>query len=77
MDAAWSAWLANMANANQVTGALHCCYAIGAAVAPLIATLMFTKGQLEWYYFYYLMVRFEFSMPSWTLLNFIDCKCCG
>ncbi|CAG8960667.1 hypothetical protein HYFRA_00013435 [Hymenoscyphus fraxineus] len=56
VDAAWSAWLANMADANQVTGLLHCCYAIGAAVAPLVATLMFTKGGFEWYYFYYLMI---------------------
>ncbi|KAH6665026.1 major facilitator superfamily domain-containing protein [Halenospora varia] len=55
-DAAWSAWLGNMANANQVAGFLHSFYAVGATVAPLIATAMFSKGGLPWYSYYYVMI---------------------
>ena len=58
MDAAWCAWLGNMANANQTSGILQAFYSLGAAVSPLIATAMFTKGGLEWYSFYYLMVSY-------------------
>jgi hypothetical protein len=46
-----------MASANQVSGFLQGCYSAGATVSPLIATAMFTKGGLEWYTFYYIMVR--------------------
>lgn len=56
VDAAWCAWLGNMANANEVAGFLHCCYALGATVAPLIATGMFSGGGLPWYSFFYVMV---------------------
>jgi fucose permease len=56
VDAAWCAWIGNMANANEISGVLQACYALGATVAPLIATSMFTKGGLEWYSFYYIMV---------------------
>jgi fucose permease len=57
-DAAWNAWLGNMANPNEVLGFLHGFYGLGAVLAPLIATTMITKGQkLPWYYFYYVMVR--------------------
>lgn len=56
VDAAWCAWIGNMANANQVSGFLQACYALGATVAPLIATAMITKGGLPWYTFYYLTV---------------------
>lgn len=56
IDAAWCAWIGNMANANEVSGFLQACYALGATVSPLMATAMFTKGGLPWYSFYYLMV---------------------
>lgn len=56
IDAAWCAWIGNMANANEVSGFLQACYALGATVAPLMSTAMFTKGGLPWYSFYYLMV---------------------
>jgi MFS family permease len=56
-DAAWNAWIGNMANPNEVLGFLHAFYGLGAVLAPLIATTMITKGQkLPWYYFYYVMV---------------------
>jgi fucose permease len=56
-DAAWNAWIGNMANPNEVLGFLHAFYGLGAVLAPLIATTMITKGnRLPWYYFYYVMV---------------------
>ncbi|KAF1970310.1 MFS general substrate transporter [Bimuria novae-zelandiae CBS 107.79] len=56
-DAAWNAWIGNMANANEVLGFLHGFYGLGAVFSPLIATTMITKGQrLPWYTFYYVMI---------------------
>ncbi|KAF1956078.1 MFS general substrate transporter [Byssothecium circinans] len=56
-DAAWNAWLGNMANPNEVLGFLHAFYGLGAILSPLIATTMITKGEkLPWYYFYYVMI---------------------
>lgn len=55
-DAAWSAWMGRMSQANELSGMLHCCYAIGAAIAPLIASGLFGAAGLQWYYFYYVMV---------------------
>ncbi|KAF2255841.1 MFS general substrate transporter [Trematosphaeria pertusa] len=56
-DAAWNAWIGNMANPNEVLGFLHAFYGLGAVLAPLVATTMITKGQrLPWYYFYYVMI---------------------
>jgi fucose permease len=61
-DAAWNAWIGNMANPNEVLGFLHAFYGVGAVLAPLIATTMITKGQrLPWYYFYYVMVSIPLS----------------
>ncbi|CAI7571963.1 unnamed protein product [Penicillium crustosum] len=55
-DAAWNAWIGNMANANQVLGVLHGIYGAGAVISPLVATSMIAKGGLPWYYFYYVMI---------------------
>ncbi|KAH9870349.1 hypothetical protein IAQ61_005823 [Plenodomus lingam] len=56
-DAAWNAWMGNMANPNEVLGFLHAFYGLGAVLSPLIATTMITKGdRLPWYYFYYVMI---------------------
>ncbi|KZN87414.1 Bypass of stop codon protein [Penicillium chrysogenum] len=54
-DAAWNAWLGNMANANELLGVLHGIYGAGAVISPLVATSMIAKGGLPWYYFYYVM----------------------
>ena len=59
-DAAWNAWLGNMANPNEVLGFLHAFYGLGAVLAPLIATTMITKGHLPWYTFYYVMISLAF-----------------
>ncbi|KUJ19598.1 MFS transporter-like protein [Mollisia scopiformis] len=56
IDAAWCAWIGNMANANEVQGVLQACYALGATVAPLIATGLISSGGLGWYSFYYIMI---------------------
>ncbi|KAI9705528.1 MAG: hypothetical protein M1836_006283 [Candelina mexicana] len=55
-DAAWNAWVGNMANANEILGFLHGFFGLGGTLSPLIATTMITKGHLPWYSFYYLMV---------------------
>lgn len=55
-DAAWNAWMGNMANPNEILGFLHGFYGVGAVLAPLIATTMITKGHLPWYTFYYVMI---------------------
>ncbi|KAF8851758.1 MFS transporter-like protein [Acephala macrosclerotiorum] len=62
IDAAWCAWLGNMANANEVQGVLQACYALGATVSPLIATGLISGGGLGWWSFYYIMVKP--SLPS-------------
>jgi fucose permease len=59
IDAAWCAWIGNMANANEVQGVLQACYALGATVAPLITTGLISSGGLGWYSFYYIMVRLD------------------
>lgn len=56
-DAAWNAWIGNMVNANEMLGILHGLYGLGGTIAPLIATAMITKANLQWYNFYYIMVR--------------------
>ena len=59
-DAAWNAWIGNMANPNEVLGFLHAFYGLGAVLSPLIATTMITKGHLHWYTFYYVMIGMAF-----------------
>lgn len=65
-DAAWNAWIGNMANANEVLGFLHGIYGAGAVISPLIATSMIAKGGLPWYYFYYVMVSLSFPQSTST-----------
>ncbi|ETS82315.1 hypothetical protein PFICI_07317 [Pestalotiopsis fici W106-1] len=55
-DSAWNAWIGNMENANELLGFLHGSYGLGATIGPLVATAMVTKGGLQWYQYYYLMI---------------------
>ncbi|CRK12952.1 hypothetical protein BN1723_009862 [Verticillium longisporum] len=55
-DAAWNAFIGNLANANETLGFLHALYGVGGTISPLIATTMITEGGLEWYHFYYVMI---------------------
>jgi fucose permease len=45
-----------MANANEILGVMHAFYGAGGVIAPLIATSMITKANLQWYHFYYIMI---------------------
>ena len=55
-DAAWNAWVGNLAQASQLLGFMHAIYGAGGTVSPLIATAMVTRGHVEWYTFYYILV---------------------
>lgn len=55
IDASWNAWIGAMADSSMVMGLLHAFYGLGAALAPLIATTLFTKSGWQWYEFYYIM----------------------
>lgn len=55
-DAAWNAWIGNMAHSNELLGLLHGLYGVGAVLSPLIATSMIVRANMPWYYFYYVMV---------------------
>ncbi|KAM0276744.1 hypothetical protein ACHAQH_006455 [Verticillium albo-atrum] len=55
-DAAWNAFVGNLANANETLGFLHALYGVGGTISPLIATTMITEGGLQWYHFYYVMI---------------------
>lgn len=69
-DAAWNAWIGNMANPNEILGFLHAFYGLGATLSPLIATSMITKGsRLPWYEFYYVMVRLHQSHSPFKYLQ--------
>ncbi|KAG4414182.1 hypothetical protein IFR04_012669 [Cadophora malorum] len=69
IDAAWCAWIGNMANANEVQGFLQASYSLGATVSPLIATALIEKTGAGWYGFYYIMIAasaLEFATSSFT-----------
>lgn len=55
-DAAYNAFIGDLANPNEVVGVLHSLYGLGAIVGPFIATIMVTKANLPWYKYYDLMV---------------------
>ncbi|KAF2668048.1 MFS general substrate transporter [Microthyrium microscopicum] len=69
-DAGWNAWVANMANVNEIMGFLHAFYGLGATLSPLIATSLITKAHLPWYTFYYLMIGFSGLELVWSSLAF-------
>lgn len=56
-DAAWNAWLGDLDKSSELLGFLHAFYGVGGVISPFISTAMITKGGLQWYAFYYLMVR--------------------
>jgi fucose permease len=53
LDGSWCAWAGNMDNANTVSGLLHGSFSVGAAVGPLLATML--AGN-KWFYWYYVLV---------------------
>ncbi len=48
IDSAWSAWIGNMENANELLGFLHGAYGLGATIGPHVATAMVTQAGLQW-----------------------------
>ncbi|KAL0768446.1 hypothetical protein CaCOL14_009421 [Colletotrichum acutatum] len=54
-DAAWCSFIGQMANSHEMSGILQACYALGATIAPLIATALSAEGQPGWFAFYYVM----------------------
>lgn len=62
-DAAWNAWIGNMAHSNELLGLLHGLYGVGAVLSPLIATSMIVHADMPWYYFYYVMVSRSTNQP--------------
>lgn len=59
-DAAWNAWMGNLAKSNELLGFLHAFYGVGGVISPFISTAMITTGGLPWYTFYYIMVQPSF-----------------
>ncbi|PQE31527.1 hypothetical protein CJF32_00011274 [Rutstroemia sp. NJR-2017a WRK4] len=69
VDAAWCAWIGNMADANQVSGFLQACYSLGGTIAPLIAAGLLAKAGLPWWVFYYVMIAMsgiELITSTWA-----------
>ena len=65
-DSGYNAWVASMTNANQILGIMHGLYGFGAVLSPIAATLLVTKANLPWFYFYYLMVCLSvLTKKSW------------
>lgn len=74
LDAGWNAWIANLANGNELLGFLHGFYGLGATLSPLIATAMVTQYGLRWNEFYIVMaslvtVEFFTSVYSFWEIN--------
>ncbi|KAF2689235.1 MFS general substrate transporter [Lentithecium fluviatile CBS 122367] len=68
-DAAWNAWLGNMANSNELLGFLHGFYGLGAVLSPLAATSLITQAGWAWYAFYYIMLggaTIELATSLWA-----------
>lgn len=55
-NAGWSAFLGSMGNGHQLLGFLHGFFGLGAVSSPLVASLMYEKAGLPWYYFHWFMV---------------------
>ncbi|KAG5794592.1 hypothetical protein H9Q69_006354 [Fusarium xylarioides] len=54
-DAAWCSFIGQMMNSHEMSGILQACYALGATIAPLVATGLSGKGMPGWYAFFYVM----------------------
>ena len=79
LDAAWNAWIGTLDHTNQLLGLLHGCYGLGATISPLIATSMVTKGHLDWWDFFYIMigvVALEICACTWAFWEETGRKYC-
>jgi fucose permease len=55
LDGSWCAWAGDMEKANTISGLLHGSYSVGGAAGPFFVTVISTKGQ-AWYVWYYVLV---------------------
>ncbi|RYP09748.1 hypothetical protein DL764_001083 [Monosporascus ibericus] len=56
-DSGWNAWIGSLANASELLGFMHACYGVGGVVSPSLVALITNKADLEWFWFYRVMVR--------------------
>lgn len=78
-DAAWNAWVGNLAHSSELLGLIHALYGVGGVMTPLVATAFITKLGLEWYSFYYLMARRNCLLPIlfiFLMVNTTDWSSC-
>lgn len=55
-DSAWNAWVGNLRSTNELLGLIHGSYGFGGIIAPLLASSMVAKLDLQWYTYYYVMI---------------------
>ncbi|RYP91584.1 hypothetical protein DL770_002298 [Monosporascus sp. CRB-9-2] len=68
-DSAWNAWIGSLANASELLGFMHACYGVGGVVSPSLVALITNKANLEWFWFYRVMIAFatvEAVMLTWS-----------
>ncbi|RYP26002.1 hypothetical protein DL767_008208 [Monosporascus sp. MG133] len=68
-DSAWNAWIGSLANASELLGFMHACYGVGGVVSPSLVALITNKADLEWFWFYRVMIAFatvEAVMLTWS-----------
>ncbi|KAF9696097.1 hypothetical protein EKO04_006224 [Ascochyta lentis] len=54
LDGSWCAWAGSMEKASTISGILHGSFSAGAALAPILVTLMTANGY-DWFKWYYIL----------------------
>ena len=70
IDAAWNAWIGDLADANQLLGLMHGAYGAGATIAPLIGTTMVVKYGCGWWQYFYVPLVMCVVEAGWGLRAF-------
>ncbi|RYP15740.1 hypothetical protein DL765_005515 [Monosporascus sp. GIB2] len=68
-DSVWNAWIGSLANASELLGFMHACYGVGGVVSPSLVALITNKADLEWFWFYRVMIALatvEAVMLTWS-----------
>jgi fucose permease len=71
-DAAWCSFIGQMVNSHEMSGILQACYALGATIAPLVATGLSSDRMPGWFAFFYVMTAasvvelFALTATFWT-----------
>lgn len=69
-DAAWNAWIGDLADANQLLGLMHGAYGAGATIAPLMGTAMVVKYGCEWWQYFYVPLVMVVIEAVWGVRAF-------